>query len=238
MSWSDNATTEIASAMSADDAVPRSLGRAFDLLEFIAGSGEASLTEAASHASLTPTTALRHLRALEARGYLHRDVDGSFSAGPTLLRLAAMARDEGPYARLVAAAQPVLDHLTAVTGESSYVAVADGKRAVYLATSESTRSVRHVGWVGKSVPLDGTAVGEALTGAPGARVRSGTVEPDITAVTIGVPDAATIMAALSIIGPAHRMDEAAIEVATGALREAADRLAGRLGLGHAPEVVS
>jgi urocanate hydratase len=224
--------------MSADDIVPRSVGRAFDLLESVAGAGEASLTEAATRTGLTPTTALRYLRALEARGYLHRNTDGSFSAGPTVFRLATMARAEGPYARLVAAAQPVLDDLTERTGESSYLAVADGEQAMYLATSESTRSVRHVGWVGKTVPMAGTAIGEALRGEPGARMRSGTVEPDITAVTRGVHDGGAVVAALSIIGPTHRMGRETTAVAAEALEQAAVRLERRLGLAGAPEAAS
>ena len=216
-----------------DDVVPRSVGRAFDLLEIVVAEGETNLSAAALQAGLTPTTALRHLRALESRGYLRRDGDGSYSAGPTLLRLAAAAGDDGPFARLVSAAQPILDELTDRTGESAYLAVSDGDRAVYLATCESTRSIRHVGWVGKAVPLAGTAVGEALAGKPGARVRSGAVEADIAAVARTVFDGDRVVAALSIIGPSHRMNKAAIDTAAAALQEGVDRLATQLGLTQA-----
>lgn len=217
-----------------DDVVPRSVGRAFDLLEIVVAEGEANLTSVAAAARLTPTTALRYLRALESRGYLRRDLDGTYSAGPTLLRLAATARDDGPFARLISAAQPVLDELTERTGESSYVAVGDGDRAVYLATCESTRSIRHVGWVGKAVPLAGTAVGEALAGLPGARTQSGAVEADIAAVASGLSDGDRVIAALSIIGPTHRMDRHAIDVATAALSEGVRRLTDQLGLAPMP----
>ncbi|HEY5662645.1 MAG TPA: helix-turn-helix domain-containing protein [Ilumatobacter sp.] len=213
-----------------DEAVPRSVGRAFDLLEIVVAHGETNLTTAAARAGLTPTTALRHLRALESRGYVRRDTDGNFSAGPTVLRLAATARADGPFARLIRAAQPVLDQLTARTGESSYLAVRDGDRAVYLATCESARSIRHVGWVGKAVPLAGTAIGEALAGLPGARSRSGAVETDIAAVARAVPDGDVVVAAVSIIGPAHRMTRAAVAAAAVALQDAVDRLTGDLGL--------
>jgi IclR family acetate operon transcriptional repressor len=216
-----------------DEAVPRSVGRALDLLEIVIAEGETNLTTAASTAGLTPTTALRHLRALESRGYVRRDADGSYSAGPTVLRLAATARSEGPFARLVRLAQPVLDELTDRTGESSYLAVRDGERAVYLATCESTRSIRHVGWVGKAVPLAGTAIGEALAGLPGARTRSGAVEADITAVARAITDGELVAAAISIIGPAHRMDRAAVESAAAALQHGVDRLTGELGLERA-----
>jgi IclR family acetate operon transcriptional repressor len=215
---------------STESAVPRSVGRAFDLLEIVVAEGETNLTAAAAAAGLTPTTALRHLRALESRGYLRRDLDGSYSAGPTVLRLAAAAHDDGPFARLVRAAQPVLDDLTGRTGESSYLAVSDGERAISLATCESKRSIRHVGWVGKAVPLAGTAVGEALAGLPGARAMAGSVEADIAAVARGVLDGDRVVAALSVIGPSHRMDDTAIELAASALRDGVARVATELGV--------
>lgn len=210
--------------------VPRAVGRAFELLELVVGTGEVNLTSAAQQAGLSPTTALRHLRALESLGYVHRDRDGVYSAGPAVLRLAAHARGDGPLARLVAAAQPVLDELTATTGESSYLAVAEADRALYVATSESQRSIRHVGWVGRTVPLDGTAVGAALLGAPGPQHRTATIEPDIAAVAHGVTDGDRVAAALSVIGPAHRMDDAAVAATGAALAAAATRLATALGL--------
>jgi len=220
-------------SQSIDEAVPRSVGRAFDLLEIVVAEGETTLSAAAGLAGLTPTTALRHLRALESRGYVRRGVDGSYSAGPTVLRLAAAAGDEGPFARLVAAAQPVLDQLTERTGESSYLAVSDGEQAVYLATCESTRSIRHVGWVGKAVPLAGTAVGEALAGLAGPRFRAGSVEADIAAVAHAVLDGERVIAALSIIGPAHRMDQQAIDTAATALQAGVEQLSDQLGFTRA-----
>jgi DNA-binding IclR family transcriptional regulator len=230
MSWSDNAVHPTPpSPMSADDIVPRAVGRAFDLLEIVVEAGEINLSAAAERAGLTPTTALRHLRALEARGYLRRAADGSYSAGPTVLRLAAAARDDGPLARLVRAAQPVLDELTERSGESSYLAVADNDQAVYLATCESSRSIRHVGWVGKTVPLAGTAVGEALAGRPGSHARAGSVEADIAAVARAICDGGAVVAALSIIGPSHRMDDTANRQAAALLDEAGRRLADELG---------
>ena len=75
-------------------------------------------------------------------------------------------RRHGPLDRLVAVAQPHLDALAATTGESTYLAVSDGRIATYVATAESARAIRHVGWVGQNVDLDGTALGEALA-APG-----------------------------------------------------------------------
>lgn len=208
MSADDN--TRGGRSASGAEPVPRSLGRALDLLEVVVESGEVSLTAAAAAVGLTPTTARRHLLALEARGYVRRSDTGSFSTGATVLHLAATARRSGPHARMVAAAQPVLDAVTEATGESSYLAVADGDRAVYLATSESRRAIRHVGWLGKAVPMAGSAVGEVLRGDVDVSHRVGSVEPDIGAVAAGVRLAGRPVAALSVIGPAHRLDPAAV----------------------------
>ncbi len=69
--------------------------------------------------------------------------------------------------RLAATAQPHLDRLAERTGESAYLAVSDGRTGTYVATAESSRAIRHVGWVGQNVELTGTALGAALA-EPGA----------------------------------------------------------------------
>jgi len=209
--------------------VPRSVGRVLDLLEIVLGDGPCNLTSAAAAAGLTPTTALRHLRALEARGYVERDAAGSYSVGPTMLRLGATIAETGPVERLVALAQPHLDALAAETGESAYLALSDGRTATYVATAESTRAIRHVGWIGQDVTLDGTAVGAALR-TPGRCVtRTGAVEPDITAISIAIPMAGKLGVALSIIGPEHRCAEPTRSEHERALTRVAEQLARRLG---------
>jgi len=210
-------------------AVPRSVGRVLDLLEVVLGTPGCTLSNAADACELTPTTALRHLRALEARGYVERDRTGAYSVGPTMRRLTAALGDDDPIRRLVAAAQPHLDELAVATGESAYLAVSDGRVATYVATAESDRAIRHVGWVGQNVALDGTAVGAALASPGSCTVRTGAVEPDITAMSIAVGVPGTTGVALSLIGPTHRFDDAARRPHEQALRRAAATLARHLG---------
>lgn len=200
--------------------VPRSIGRVLDLLEIVLAEVECNLTTAATLSELTPTTALRHLRALEARGYVSRDVDGRFRAGPTLFRIAAGLRNDGPIERLIAAAQPYLDELAESTGESTYLAVGDGRTATYVAAAEGTHAIRHVGWVGQHVALDGTAVGAALRSPGQVCVRDGAVEADITALSLGLPAVDAMHVAISVLGPAHRMNTAKQRGATAALKNA------------------
>jgi len=219
------------------EVVPRSVGRVLDLLEIVLAERSCTLTTAAAASDLTPTTALRHLRALEARGYLDRDASGVFSAGSTLLRIAASLRDEGPLERLVSAAQPRLDTLAAATGESAYLAVSDGRVATYIATAESDRAIRHVGWVGQNVMLDGSAIGEALATPGVTSTRTGAVEPDITAISLALPNSGELGVALSIVGPRHRLDAAARRDCEVELGQAVDALGHDLGL-HTKTVAS
>ena len=188
-------------------AVPRSVTRVIDLLEIVLAERNCSLTMAAGTSGLTPTTALRYLRALEVRGYVNRDGSGNFSAGPTILRIAASLRGSSFLDRLTAVAQPHLDRLAQHTGESTYLAVSDGRTATYIATSESSRAIRHVGWVGQDVTLDGSAVGAALVDAGVVVTRTGAVEPDITAMSRGLATTGKIGVAVSVIGPEYRFTD-------------------------------
>lgn len=187
-----------------DDGVPRSIARVLDLFEIVLAERTCNLTAAAAAAELTPTTALRYLRALEARGYVDRDQSGDFSAGPTILRLAAALRGGSVLDRLAAVAQPHLDALAERTGESTYLAVSDGRIGTYIATAESTRAIRHVGWIGQDVVLDGSALGAALAEPGVTTTRTGAVEADITAMSRALPPNGKLGVAVSIVGPEHR----------------------------------
>lgn len=212
------------------EVVPRSIGRALDLMEIVVGDRGCNLTSAASDAGLTPTTALRYLRALDARGYLVRDETGLYSAGPTLLRMAAALHEYGPLDRLVAVAQPHLNSLAANTGESAYLAIGDKGTATYVATAESDRAIRHVGWVGQNVPLQGSAVGDALASPGVASVRTGAVEPDTTAISLALADSGKLRLALSVVGPEHRLNKKTTDHVKRILTQTAAELSRDLGL--------
>jgi len=208
--------------------VPRSIGRVLDLFEIVLAQGRCNLTSAANAAGLTPTTTLRYLRALETRGYLGRDSSGDFSAGPTALRLAAGMRGGTALDRLISTAQPHLDQLAERTGESAYLAVSDGRTGTYVATAESTRAIRHVGWIGQEVPLDGSALGAALDRRGTVVTRIGAVEPDITAMSRALTTAGPLDVAVSIVGPAHRFTEDRRVRHEHALDDAVDELERKL----------
>lgn len=205
-----------------------SAARALALLDTVARQGTAGVREAAAATGIPTSTALRHLSALVEDEYIERDRLGRYLVGPALVRLALATLQSGPHARLVAAAQPQLEALVDITEESAYLAVRAGDAALYIATAESRRAIRHVGWVGRSVPLDGTAVGAALrtpSRAPDTRPPSmvliGAVEPDVTAVTAPVFDDRRVVAALSILGPSDRIVGERLDWARLAVTDAA-----------------
>lgn len=194
------------------DEVPRSVGRVLDLLEVVVAGSTSTLTAAATATGLTPTTALRYLRALEVRGYLDRDEDGRFTTGPTLRRMASGLLASEPIERILVAARPRLEHLSQSCGESTYLAMGDGTVASYVALAEGTHAIRHVGWVGQQVTLDGTAVGQAFSDRLVVAERTGAVQPDITAFSIALPTIEGIDIAVSVLGPEHRMNLVAADL--------------------------
>ena len=215
-----------------NDLVPRSIGRVLDLLEIVLEAGGCNLASAATAADLTPTTALRHLRALEARGYLERDGSGTFSAGPALLRISATLHEAGPLGRLVTVAQPHLDALALATGESSYLVVLDGRVATYVACAESSRAIRHVGWVGQNVPLKGSAAGEAFAKPGTMATRTGAVEADISAISLAMSGTGALGVAVSVVGPSHRFTVRTMNQIERELHSVVDAIAQDLGLSH------
>lgn len=198
------ATSQSGISSNDEAGVPRSIARVLDLFEIVVAERNCNLTTAAAASELTPTTALRYLRALEARGYVGRDESGNFSAGPTILRLAASLRSGTLLDRLAATAQPHLAALATQTGESTYLAVSDGRTGTYVATAESTRAIRHVGWIGQNVDLQDSALGAALSAPGTVATRTGAIEADITAMSRALPNTNKVGIAISIVGPQHR----------------------------------
>ena len=125
---------------------------------------------------------------------------------------------------MISTTQPHLDRLAERTGESAYLAVSDGRTGTYVATAESSRAIRHVGWIGQHVPLDGSALGAALERPGSVITRTGAVEPDITAMCRALITAGTLDVAVSIVGPEHRFTDDRRVRHERALDEAVDEL--------------
>jgi IclR family acetate operon transcriptional repressor len=206
------------------DTSTRTVDRALLLLGSVCDHGPLTLAEAARSAELSASTALRLLRTLETQQFVRRDEEGQFTAGPRIVQIGArvLANES-----LITLAEPSLQHVVAQTGESCYLSVRGaGDTALYIAIVEGTHSVRHASWVGRSIPLEGSAAGAALTGrAPGAGfvVVTQGVEDDTTAIAAPVVIGDRIVAALSVVVPTYRTN-AVKNAKIGALLTSESRL--------------
>ncbi len=202
----------------------RSAERTLDLLEALADAGPAGLTKLARATDIPTSTTLRHLRVLTERRWVERREDDTYVLGPRALRLAIHTETAATWSRLRAQSQHHLQHLAEETGESAYLAVRSGDEALYLATAEGTKTIRHVGWVGRAVPLEGTAVGEALlenepAGPPHRNL--GAVEIDVGAISAAIWLGDRVVAAVSLLGPASRFEPADTHDSEGAVLDTA-----------------
>jgi DNA-binding IclR family transcriptional regulator len=211
---------------------PRATDRGLALLRVVADHPDGiALADAARAVDLTPSTALRQLRSLEAAGFAERDDDGRFAPGPELLRIARSLAGSAALPRL---AERSLATLATATGESAYLAEpVDARHAVYAAMEPGTHAVRHVSWLGQRVTRKGTALGAALAGevdADGTAVRSDAVEDGITAVSAPVHGArGEVIGAISVVGPSFRLAGARLRAARAAVAHEAAMLSASAG---------
>jgi len=178
------------------------------LLAAVCDEGPLTLADAARAVGLSASTALRLLRTLEAQEFVRRVDDGRYAAGARMVQLGARALSNDA---LVSLAEPALARVVAQTGESSYLAVRGaGETALYIAIVEGTHSIRHTSWVGRTIPLDGSAAGAVLAGATtadGYVVVTQGVEDDVTAIAAPVVVGGRVVASLSVVVPSYRTTE-------------------------------
>lgn len=195
----------------------RAVDRALALLAAVCTHDAPTLADCARRTSLPASTALRLLRTLESTGFVRRDGGGTFSAGPRMVQLGALAYGRQP---LVAEAEPAMRRIVDQCGESTYLAVpGPAGTGVYIGMVEGTYSVRHASWVGRTVALEGTAVGTALfgrTGPHGYVAQRSAVEADVSAVAAPLRRAGAsapgapggpVVGALTVVGPSYRLDD-------------------------------
>ena len=214
----------------------RTVERALTLLTAVAEDG-GTLSQLARVADLSPSTASRLLATLAGQELVQRDEHGRYRAGARLRQLAAATLRTDPVYEL---AGPHLTALARETGETANLAVAaDASHAVYLRQVASPKLVQTAGWVGRTVPSRGTALGAALRGALDGRpfvALSGAVESDVTSIAAPVCGATgEIIAALSVLAPNYRTSARRIEACGRAVARHAAELSRSLG---APEVAA
>ena len=148
------------------------LDRAIEILEmFNEARRDVGVVEAAELLGAPKSTVSRRLAAMEAAGLLGRDPETlRYHLGVRLVTLGSLARQATPLQRM---ALPYLKSLTEATGETSDLVVLMGREAVNVEAVESPRTMKHVGWAGRRIPLHATAAGKSLLAwLPEDQVRS------------------------------------------------------------------
>jgi len=151
----------------------QAVGRAARLLTEIVDGGEAvTFSELAHRTGLAKSTTSRLLLALE-RARLVRREDGTFRAGELFDRYAWRAGGDAGLGRL---AQPLLERLGAVTGETVNLGVAHGEAVEQIAQVDSAYLLGATNWVGRRVPLHASAIGKVLLAYGAAELPPGRLE--------------------------------------------------------------
>ncbi|MCK1801963.1 IclR family transcriptional regulator [Brevibacterium sp. R8603A2] len=139
----------------------QSVDRTLDVLEALADAGGAARSKDLATAIRLPVpTVHRILGTLAARGIVLQLADRSYSLGPRLVRLGAVAAHQTG-----AEAQPLLAALAESLGETVNLAFFTRDSMTYVAQAASPRSMRMFTEVGRRVPLHNTGVGKAVLAA-------------------------------------------------------------------------
>jgi urocanate hydratase len=214
----------------------RTVERALALLSAVAeGATGGTLTDLARAVDLSPSTARRLLTTLSQQGFVRRDANACYGPGARMKQIAAATLREEPLYELVG---PHLLALAEETGETANLGVAtEDERVLYLRQVSSQRLVQTATWTGRTIPLESTALGRALTGevAAGGYVTSHRDDSDITAVSAPIVNHdGEIVGAISINAPVYRTTKSAAGAFGKALVAHAKEIS--LALGAAPEL--
>lgn len=196
--------------------------------------GSTTLADASRAVDLAPSTALRLLRTLESSGFVRRDDEGSYRAGSRLMQLGARALG---HESLIDVCHEEMVGLEEATGESVYLSVeGHAASALYISIVEGSHSVRHSNWVGRTIPLEGSAAGLVLRGETppeGFVVVERGIERDVTAIASPIAAGERIVAVISILVPSYRMTEKSSQQCGALLAAAARRMSAGLTNGTA-----
>jgi DNA-binding IclR family transcriptional regulator len=144
-----------------NDAVTvQSVARAVTVLEILARTGEAGVTDIATELGVHKSTAFRLIAALEQGELVAQDsTRGRYRLGVGILRLAGatVARLD-----LVQESREICQSLASEVGETVNIAVPSGRDALYLDQVMGPSALSPHNWVGQRIPLHATSDGKVL----------------------------------------------------------------------------
>ena len=139
----------------------KSAARVLDTLELLAGRPDGmSLKEITRSLDIPSSSCHGLLRTLSNRGYVIRDDSvRTYRLGMQLFQIAGVHADSVDLVRI---ADPVLDRISLVCGETVSVAIREGTDVVFIHKKTSSGVIRVVNPVGTRLPAHGTALGKVL----------------------------------------------------------------------------
>ena len=194
------------------------------LKAFGSDSGSLNPREIARRAELPGSVVSRVLPQMVQSDLVSAEADGTYRLG---LELVSLSSRVGWVDHVRVAAWPHLVWLRDTTHETANLILRDGSHTLHVDQVESRYSLRHSGWVGRRVPLEGTATGVAFAAPWTSHVAADAVELRVTAIVCGIDDQAH-PAAVGITAPSWRIDAFGVERARTMVEAAAREVAGRL----------
>lgn len=149
------------------------------LVAVLEASAPLSSSELVAATALPKSTVSRLLSSLERSGLIQRTADGAVVAGPRITDYALSVRPEDTLIRL---AQPSLDRLGSLTGETVNLAVPLGGEVRQIAQVDAIYLLGAVNWLDRPVPFHCSALGRVFL-AHGHALPAGRL-PKMTESTI------------------------------------------------------
>jgi DNA-binding IclR family transcriptional regulator len=137
-----------------------SVSRALQILSLFSSERPAlGVTEISKALSLSKTSTLRFLQALEMHGYLERDAElRKYHPGFEAARVGSLYTGGSRVRRI---ALPILESLVAQHGFTAYLTVLQNDRMVILASVEAEGRLKYSIPLGAKLPVHSTATGQA-----------------------------------------------------------------------------
>lgn len=148
---------------------PKTATKLFSVLELVRTDPGLRLSELAKRLNMSVPTCSRLLESLTEGGLVVRR-GSRFELGPYCLSLGEAFRSGFDLGR---DARPMLERLSAATGETSHLGVADGLACVYIDKVDSPQSIRMHSQIGRRTLMHCTGMGKALlSGLPPATTEA------------------------------------------------------------------
>ena len=166
--WQSNMTRN--KTIKEPERIVASVTKALKILDcFTAAEPELSLKQIHEKTRLYKSGILRLCGTLVAQRYLTRMPTSNYRLGPKLLILGNVYEKSNP---LIAVARPILQELSAQTGESSALYIVEGLKRLCLVEQEGSLPIRYVMTEGKTQELYAGAGGKVLLAYAPEQIRS------------------------------------------------------------------